>query len=91
MCLLVARQQGVGEISKMMLRAPGVNFALVSFVTCAGQHVHTVTIRVAVSQLSSFWNWVFVDENTLLVSHGLLCIAMPTGTFVWLRGKPFTG
>ena len=43
MGLLVAGQRGAGEISKMMLRAPGVNFALVSSVTCAGQYIHTVS------------------------------------------------
>ena len=89
--LLVAGKRGASEISKMMFKAPGVDFALVSSVTHGTHVIHTVCIRVSSLQLKELWQWVFVDENTSLLSKGLLAVVMETGTFVWLRGKPMPG
>ena len=89
--LLVAGKGGATEISKMMFKAPGVNFALVSSITFGAHFIHTVCIRVNSSQLKELWRWMFVTENSSLLSKGLLAVVMETGTFVWLRGKPMSG
>lgn len=86
--LLVAGKQGCLDISSMMFKAPGVNFALISPLSYGGGHVHTVLIRVQTMELQSLWNWIFVTENPSLVGKGLVGVALRCGTIIWIKGSP---
>lgn len=86
--LLVAGKQGCSDISSMMFKAPGVNFALISPLSYGGGHVHTVLIRVQMAQLQNLWSWIFATENSSLVAKGLVGVALKCGTIIWIRGRP---
>ena len=85
--LLIAGKQGATEISKMMFKAPGIDFALVNSVVHEGQYVYTVSIRVATPKLEELWQWIFATNNVPLLARGLFAVVMQSGTFIWLRGK----
>ena len=86
--LLVAGKQGCSDISSMMFKAPGVNFALISPLSYGGGHVHTVLIRLQATRLLDLWHWIFAAENASLVSKGLVGVALRCGTIIWIRGRP---
>ena len=87
MALLVSSKQGASEIARLMFSSPGVNFALMSSVTTAGQVTYTVSLRVESAKLPELWVWLWEEKRALLSQLGLQAVVMQGGTIVWLHGN----